>query len=310
MTKRSWKMDSTCTEYAYRALTLLFSLVLLAVLVPRGSIKNMADDQQAEFDQAFAEAAVPERAPAAWEPVPHYPSPKYIEKNFAPEKTLTYGDISSLAEARKHAETVGVLTPALAEHLLPMAIVEGRSGNFGVNQGNAFSAKPSTLKRFRDMGLQVVDKTNPTEVAARQWDVSEKGPDGRMQYFRRTTIQGPDGPQEARTLVDPSWGHMVIDTIKGKKGKYLMPSGETTEGSAARLMAAVLAEKAATYGEGLAVERYNGSGAATELLADGKSQAANSVQYRKKVEAAKQMLAHPKNAVLMKHYNSVMKGKK
>jgi hypothetical protein len=263
-------------------------------------------EQQAQFNQAFAEAAVSAaRSPDPQEPMPHYPSPRYVEKNLAPERTLTYGDISDLAEARKHAEKMGVLSPAVAEHILPMAMVEGHSGNFGVNQGNAFSAKPSTLKRFRDMGLQVVDKTDPAEVAARQWNVSEKGPDGRMQYFRRTMIQGPDGPQEAHTLVDPSWGHAVIDTIVGKKGKYLMPSGEVTPGSNARMMAAVLAEKAATHGEGAAVERYNGSGVAIERLGNGQSQVADSAQYRKKVEVAKQMLAHPKNAALMAHYNSV-----
>lgn len=269
-------------------------------------------DQRAEFDQAFAETALPEKVPEAWEPLPHYPSPRYVEKNLAPEKTLTYGDIADLAAARKHAEEVGALTPALAEHLLPMALVEGRSGNFGVNQGNAFYAKPATIERFKKMGLNIVDKTDPAQVEARKWDVREPGKGGAPdQFYRTITVQGPNGPQPAQVLVDPSWGHLVIDTIAGKKGKYLMPSGETTPGSAARMMAAILAEKAATHGAdpAVAVKRYNGQGRATEQLANGVSHAANADQYLAKVQAAKQMLAHPKNAALMKHFNSVY-GKK
>lgn len=101
------------------------------------------------------------------ESVKIYPSQRYIDKNLAPEQTLTIGDISALAKASKQAQDKGVLTPELASFLLPMAIVEGRSGNYGiVTDALGLYPKSSTLKRFKDMDLGVGEpgKLHPSDT--------------------------------------------------------------------------------------------------------------------------------------------------
>lgn len=105
--------------------------------------------------------------------VPHYPLRRYAEQNLAPEQTLRYRDIAALARARRQAEETGVLSPELAEHLLPMAMTEGRSGNFGIVQEGAFYAKPKTLDRFKKMGLDPADQGAFAPVAFK--DIPGKG---------------------------------------------------------------------------------------------------------------------------------------
>lgn len=199
--------------------------------------------------------------------VPHYPSPRYVEKNLAPERTLRYRDLAALARARRQAEQQGVLPPELAEKMLPMAITEGRSGNFGVVQDGAFYAKPTTVDRFRKMGLET---------------------------------EGAFAPVEFRDIPG--------------KGRHIGPSAKAIGDSDAyaRIMAAILAEKAALVPKGdidAAVKRYNGKGRAVED-ADGVLQQADVDTYLAKVKAAHGMLAHPKNKQLLDYFNSVYQGLK
>ncbi len=75
--------------------------------------------------------------------------------------------------------------------------------------------------------------------------------------------------------------------------KHLMINGSGGPGDMARVMALILAEKHAAAGGDVAgaVKRYNGAGPATE-------------QYLAKVQAAKELLLHPRNAPLMQHFNA------
>ena len=202
--------------------------------------------------------------PAA--PIPHYPSQRYVEKNLAPEQSLRYRDIAALARARKQAEAAGVLAPDLAEHLLPMALVEGRSGNFGVLQNGAFYAKPQTVDRFKKMGLET---------------------------------EGAFAPLEFKDIPG--------------KGRHIGPSGKAAgdPDAYARIMAAILADKAALVPKGnvdAAVKRYNGKGRAIED-SDGQLQQADVNVYLQKVKAAREMLAHPKNKNLLDYFNSFYGGR-
>lgn len=189
--------------------------------------------------------------------LPYYPSRRYVKEKLAPETKLTKDDFAAIAKAQKEAVQNGVLSPELAAYMLPIAIVEGRSGNYGIisSDKNGFYAKPSTIDRFRRMGLEI----------------------------------GPDG-------------HLDVRDIPGK-GPHLFPvmaKGKNGQDDYARLMAAILAEKSATYANGdplLAVERYNGKGRAVEH-ADGYTQQADSGQYVDKVREAREMLDDPSNKQL------------
>ena len=287
--------------------------VTLALFAPawidHESIRDMADDQQAQFDQAFAEAAV--KRPKAIDPMaplPHYPQKRYVEKNLAPELNLTYQDVGDLAAARRHAEEQGVLSKELGEHMLPMAMVEGRQGNFGINPGNGFRAVPETLERAKKLGLDYTDMTDPANVEKHRYDFHEDDmQSGTRNYYKKVTIQGPNGPQEAHQIAEgPPQTPLTIDypqraapLPRTEGNKHLMVQGSSAPGSTARMMALMLAEKAAVAKGDVAgaVKGYNGAGPATE-------------QYWAKVQAAKELLAHPKNAKLMQYFNSVyLKGK-
>lgn len=204
-------------------------------------------------------AAIPEGK------IPHFPAKRYVEKNLAPEVNLSYRDIAALAKARRVAEQNGVLPPALAEQMLPMALVEGRSGNFGILQNGAFYAKPQTVDRFKKMGLETEGAFAPVEMR----DVSGKG-----------KHIGPSG------------------NVAGDPDAY------------ARIMAAILAEKASLVPKGdtdAAVKRYNGKGRAIED-ADGVKMQADVDVYLKKVREAREMLAHPKNKPLLDYFNQHYQG--
>lgn len=277
----------------------------------------MADDGQAAFDAAFTEAAVKPKAYKPDDPLPHYPQKRYVEKNLAPELNLTYQDVTDLAEARRAAEASGVLPRELGEHMLPMAMVEGRQGNFGINDGNGFRATPAVLARAKKLGLGITDMTDPAVVEKHRYDRAEQNMEtGGYNYYRTITVQGPDGPTSAEQIVDgPPATPLTIDypmqkapagqlsptaalsmrTLPRIEGnKHVMVQGSGASGAMARVMALVLAEKhgvAKGDVEG-AVKGYNGSGPATE-------------KYLAKVRAAKELLVHPKNARLMQHFNSV-----
>ncbi len=304
----------------WRLLAIL-QLTTALVLLNWGSLRNMADDAQAEFDSAFAQAAVkPPRVIDPNAPLPHYPQQRYIDKNLAPEKNLTYGDVGELASAARLAHTSGVLPKELADHMLPMAMVEGRPGNFGINDGNGFRAVPRTLKNAQSLGLDVTDLTDPEVAERHRFDVMEPKANGEFgyNYYKKTTIQGPNGPQEAHILAEgPPTTPLTIDyprrpnqptshltagaaLVAGENmlartpgNKHLMVNGSGGPGDMARIMALILAEKHAAAGGDVAgaVKRYNGAGPATD-------------QYLAKVQAAKGLLSHPRNAPIMQHFNS------
>jgi hypothetical protein len=83
-------------------------------------------------------------------------------------------------------------------------------------------------------------------------------------------------------------------------------SGHTPD-ERARMAAAVLAEKAALYGNDKAIERYNGRGRAYEEESDewGNADASNHVR---KVQEMTRMLQHPKNALLRQTYEQMLRG--
>jgi hypothetical protein len=83
-------------------------------------------------------------------------------------------------------------------------------------------------------------------------------------------------------------------------------SGNTPD-ERARMAAAVLAEKAALYGNDKAVERYNGKGRAVEEYY-GEVAQADAPNHVRKVQEMQKMLNHPKNTLLRQAYEQMLKG--
>lgn len=226
--------------------------------------------------------------------LPYVPSMRYVEKNLKPESELKVYDFVALRLAAKHAIEQGVLSKELADKMLPMAMVEGRSGTkiggFGLNDPK-FYAKPETIDRFRKMGLSVFDTTAETMK-----DRAKGGP----------------------IYSDTPASDMIIATIPGKQGKFLMMNDDTdimanpSPMRQARIMAAVLAEKASLKGANTvddAVKLFNGRGKSTQTTSPsmygmsgmptrGQVIPADTEVYLKKVKEAESMLSHPANAPL------------
>ena len=282
-----------------------------------------AADQQTQFDSAFAQAGAPAKRVDPSAPLPYYPAPRYIAKNQLPETSLTHEDVTAVAKARLRAEKSGVLTPDLGEHLLPMAMVEGRGPNFGIKEENGFYPKPATLDRFKKMGVSITDMTDPATAQKYQYDIQRLNPEtGETEYFRKLD---PKAVQESYTaghesggpilqqVKIPALGNMVIR--KDEDGvKRLHPGEAHSSIERAQMMAAILADKNALAGGGTpekAVKLYNGKGRSMEYDSDTKQYVPADVNvYWAKVQAAKQMLQHQSNAPLVNHYNSTyMKGR-
>lgn len=96
--------------------------------------------------------------------IPFYPSDRHIQKNFAPEQTLNETELQRLANARHRALEYGVLTPELANYMLPIAMVEGRPESYGVSHDNRFYASPTNRRIFAQMGLRASGNDAPLEL--------------------------------------------------------------------------------------------------------------------------------------------------
>lgn len=255
--------------------------------------------QHAEFDTAFNEAAsAPAVDPAA--PLPYYPHSRYIDRNMAPEKTLTYGDVEALGSAAKLAESTGVLPAGSGPTMLAHAMVEGHPGNYGVNP-NSFPATATRLARYKNMGLSVTDLTDPAEQAARQYDSVDYHPETKAPtYYRHSTESvGPvagivggqyQGPSPATTVVRtpfqmPPMGDVVVN--RDAQGAKMATYGGVNDPSvSARLVAVQLAENRAK-----ALRAKDTSPDAMSRLYN-----PNAGNYVGKIQAAREMLGHTSNA--------------
>lgn len=121
-----------------------------------------------------AAASVPEEAPPP-KPLPFYPSRRYIEKGQTPETSLTEDAVTSIAQARKLAETSGVLSPDLGAMLLPIAMTEGWGTGMGVKSGeeNSFYASPRFKAALKNMGLEEYKDVTPIVIRGEKHYIPE-----------------------------------------------------------------------------------------------------------------------------------------
>lgn len=240
--------------------------------------------------------------------ISYYPSSRYVINNLAPERSLSYNDVSAIAEARKQAEKTGVLKPEVAENLLPMAMVEGRTMNHGL--GNlGFYASPQSIDRFKKMGFDVVDTTTPEYQDLKYTTRVEMGPNGpTINYYKERPDK--DGKLVPFTGDLNAWKKGDIHIAYGPNGKdkfiylnrFLRHQSKMNDYEySAKLMAAVLAEKVAVSKTPEdAVSLYNGKGQVRDE--EGKLWA-DADQYLRKVQEAKQMLNHPKNSQIKQYFD-------
>ena len=226
---------------------------------------------------------------------PYYPNQKYIQKNWAPER-ISVGDLMAMANAQKLATQQGILTPQLANHLLPIALVEGRFGrnetksdsDYGLNHFG-YPPTPERDAAFKKMGLQVGRFDLPPEASG--WGDQELEAYARKQPFY-PIIKNDQG----YSLNDPEQGDLYAQENA--------PNNVDWKGMSAKLAALMLAEKAKIYGPDNAVERWNGAG--KKVSPSGKT-VADSSQYKRKVSDMMLMLQDPHNAALMQAYQGMLK---
>jgi hypothetical protein len=205
--------------------------------------------------------------------VPHYPNQSYLDRNLAPEKKFTVDQLYELGRAAKIAEKNGVLTNELARALPAMAMVEGRPGNHGVNEGFSVPATPANIAKFKKLGLEVED----------------------LRPFQ-------DGGEDA-VLPFSKAPVTIVNTVDGPN-RLILTDSERQPREAALVMAAVLAHKVR---QGMSaddvIKAYNGRGRAVVQTNDGPVQADTSV-YLNKVKAAQAVLGHPKNRAFAQAINA------
>jgi hypothetical protein len=309
--------------------------------------------------------------------ITYYPQKRYIEKNLAPESSLTKADFAALALAQRRAVETGVLTPELAKQMIPMAITEGWSANHGVREDLMLYASPQNIERFKKMGLtiaqehEVLSAANGTSFTmGRSSMMNDQATPSLMERIKgklsRGVIELLDHVEQSTrergkepTPVQSEWDKLVKlhrdeahpsviqeqadrfeqirdgvldararmpapkdDTpadllITERKGdKYLVLNSQWTmherpnersEVRAARIMAAVLSEKASlkdVKSPDDAIKRYNGRGKSVEYL-HGDVVPADVDVYLSKVKEAGELLKHPKNAPLSEYLNQV-----
>ena len=205
----------------------------------------------------------------------YYPAAHYLTKKWKAESVLTDRDVYALGKAARKAVDSGVLDKQLAEYMLPMAMVEDRSGNFGIRKDMALYPHAKTVDAFKRMGLS---------VDTHKSDTRGLGDIFALPAPLRITGEGRD--------------------------KYLtLHNARSTEANAS-IMAGLLAHKASLNRKGTVedhIKRYNGVGTAMELE-KGEWIPANTDIYLKKVKDAKAMLAHPLNKGMLSIYNKAYNG--
>ena len=178
--------------------------------------------------------AVEEMEPVDLElPVPFSPSQKYIDERSKQEQSLTGEDIASIAAAHKRAVDKGVLSPELANFLLPMSMIEGRGSDLGVKTGKKADVDPSVgfyaSQRFKN-------------------SLSEMGLEEGKDYFTYRAVDKLDKKRRMQNYIQPLQGSPAMSAaILGEKAK-LEIAGGTVKG---------------------AIKAYNGNGTAIEYV-DGK----------------------------------------
>jgi hypothetical protein len=169
--------------------------------------------------------------------------------------------LTELAKAQKLAQQQGLLSPSLANKMLPNALVEGHE-LFGVVDGvYGYPATPRRDAAVEAMGLRMANSDDPRIL--KQWS----------------------------------------DVTRDTKAGYSAVRGDT--GTAAKLAALILAEKARLYGEDKAIERWNGKGRAMEDVY-GDLIPANAKNHAAKVAEMERMLMNPKNAQIRNTYRGLL----
>lgn len=231
--------------------------------------------------------------PGLAERLPFYPNEGYLRRNWAPEQ-IPVESLQALAAAQAMAEAQGILPPSLAAMLLPIAITEGRWGDFGVNQ-YGYPPTPERDARIQKMGMTVGDFKPAPGVppesenwSLAEWDLWEEG--------------------NARKLAEQNPADVLRYQEKTGDGRFVpgaLPTGYVWEDYdnprldiGAKMAAIVLREKMDQYGPDLAVERWNGKGQS------GKN--TSSKQYVRKVQRVRDMLDHPSNAEFRKAYGQML----
>lgn len=178
--------------------------------------------------------------------ISYYPSQKYLDKNWAPEK-VPASVVEAIAKNAVRAERGGLLDRTTADKLLPIGLTEGRY-DMGAND---FMYPPSPRRdaAIRAMGIPRTEDMPTGTPGIRASDEYSKG---KPIYL----ITQPQGSGQGFSTKGWAGG-----LFPGQIG--WQPTQDAEFGNSdmsARLAALLLSEKAKLYGPDKAVERWNGQG--------------------------------------------------
>lgn len=144
--------------------------------------------------------------------IPFYPQQRYIDKNLAPELGITAMQIEASAQANQLARKNGLMSPKLADMMLPVLLTEGASGV----RGWGFPDTPHYRNILQKAGLPQTVKEIQQLDNRNDYDrelVNQKLMHAKMAAF--ASIHGDDKALERWNGVGKSY-----------KGKYLYADAE------------------------------------------------------------------------------------
>lgn len=199
------------------------------------------------------------------ETVPYAPRTRYIEKNLAPEK-MPKLTIQALANQARAAVDSGMLSRQVVDLMLPNLMIEGRSGDYGVNAVDMKEIPASVRK-----ALKLDD-----EIAA-----------GRMNTYIT--------PDSKRQMVSPV---LVEDFDSTKPSTGLSPLQQNAN---AKLKVAALTVKQAT-----AERKFGKEATAEQVIQLWNGAGPDSRRHLSRVVEAAGLLSHGSNKQIKGLWDAVM----
>jgi len=134
------------------------------------AISMFSSSPPAPTQQPLVTGGTP-RAPMEFAPkktIPFSPSYKYTDRNWKQE-SMPEDDIKAIAASHRTAVSSGLLPKELGDYLLPIAMVENRPGNMGINPGD-YSYSSSRMKRLGQAELTAIDMEDPENRSKSGYD--------------------------------------------------------------------------------------------------------------------------------------------
>lgn len=302
-----------------------FSVVPLKKFLPKSEVKTFAGTPELD-------APIPTIAA--------YPTSTYVKENQAGMQ-IPIESIKALAKSEAEAIKLGLLPKGTTDYYLPSALVEGRWGDYGVNEvtidegtqapkdflaiakvrddlvkkaykdKNITKEEYTSYKKYNSLDpskIPGMDRLNELYYSEQMWD--SKNPSEKAKAAREISFK-LGFPQYSTDIARVPGGFSKQDTYypkrdaMGEEALALRPN-DLNQNAALKTLALVNKQKETGFTDPLQLwTAYNGLGVAKDKT--GKIIASPDI-YRARLNEAATMLNHPANAVLKTTYQDLVNG--